>query len=107
MNYWDEDGNSHKLYESGARRLAHVAENAPVGRLQTPRTWAVTDVRDFETRGLWEVNWLEPGDTEHTGAWSITGLTAQGRNLLVEWNRRVVQGDGARGPKRQARGTGN
>lgn len=106
MNVESEDGGRWKLYESGAGRLAHVASSAPVGRLQTPKTWSVTDVRGFQERGLWNVDWLDPGDTEHIGAWVITGLTEKGRNLLAEWNRRVVQGDTARGPKRQT-GKGN
>jgi hypothetical protein len=106
INCVDEHGNRWRLWESGAKKLVHVAENAPVGRLQTPFTWAVSDVRDFQDRGLWEVDWLEPGDTERTGGWVITGLTAAGRNLLREWNRRVVDAAGERGPNRQT-GNGN
>ncbi|WP_274032642.1 hypothetical protein [Streptomyces sp. MMBL 11-1] len=102
MNYVDEHGNQQKLWESGAQKLAHVAENAPVGRLQAPGQWRVTAVRDFQDSGLWEVTWVEPGDTERVGGWIITGLTAKGRNLLSDWNRRVTVG-GDRGPARKNR----
>lgn len=99
MNYKDEDGKAQKLWESGAEKLAYVAENAPVGRLQAPDHWQVSAVRNFEDGGLWEVRWVEPGDTERVGGWVITGLTDKGHNLLNDWKRRVSVG-ADRGPAR-------
>lgn len=104
MKWYDEVGHERKLYQSGANRLKLIAEKAPVGRLQTPTRWKTEDVRNFQDQGIWDVNWVEPGDTEREHGWIITGLTAKGRNLLREWDRRVVQGAGTRGPKRTSRG---
>ncbi|MFI7083951.1 hypothetical protein ACIBUR_10125 [Streptomyces anulatus] len=102
MNYKDEDGKAQKLWESGAEKLAYVAENAPVGRLQTPEPWRVTNVRDFQDSGLWKVTWVEPGDKERVGGWVITGLTDKGHKVLDDWNRRVSVG-ADRGPARKNR----
>lgn len=89
MKFQDEDGRERSLYESGATRLAYVAENAPVGRLQiTGRPWANQEVRKMQDTGLWNVNWVEPGDDKREGGWVITGLTEFGRNVLAKWRRR-------------------
>ena len=101
MNWIDENGVRRHIYASGAARLALVAANAPVGRRETGSpAWRHDQVSAFEDQGLWTVDWLEAGDTERTGAWSITGLTAKGRSVLAEWQRRVEEGGGRRGPKR-------
>jgi hypothetical protein len=104
MNYVDEHGMRRHIYESGAKRLRLVAEKAPLGRQQTPTPWPVSAVRNGEDQGWWTVDWLEPGDDNREHAWRINGLTAKGRNLLAEWDRRVVQGAGERGTKRANRG---
>ncbi|MFF1693057.1 hypothetical protein ACFVXC_05445 [Streptomyces sp. NPDC058257] len=90
MKYFDENGTERSLYASGASRLAFVKEHAPVGRLQTPgnRVWAVQDVRKMEDTGLWDVEWVEPNDDAREGGWIITGLTAFGRIVLDNWNKR-------------------
>ncbi|MGW1261269.1 hypothetical protein ACWD7Y_04810 [Streptomyces drozdowiczii] len=95
MKYFDETGQERSLYSSGAERLAHVAEHAPVGRLQVPggKTWAVQDVRKMQDTGLWTVNWVEPGDTNREGGWIITGLTDFGRNVLRDWRTRQQKRD--------------
>ncbi|MFE2538980.1 hypothetical protein [Actinacidiphila glaucinigra] len=100
MNYTDEAGVKRKLWQSGADRLAYVAQNAPVGRLQTPKPWQTNEVRAFQDQELWVVHWVEPGDDDRRGGWVIIKLTDKGQNLLAEWQRVVEQGGGARGPKR-------
>ncbi|MFE4527182.1 hypothetical protein ACFRMO_08280 [Streptomyces anulatus] len=100
MNYTDEHGNPHKLVESSAQKLAYVSANAPVGRLQVPGLWRASLVRDFQDKGIWHVEWVEPGDPERTGGWIITGLTDKGRNLLRDWNRRT-SGGASKGPARK------
>ncbi|AZM47868.1 hypothetical protein DMB38_20585 [Streptomyces sp. WAC 06738] len=105
MNWTDEHGTRRKLWASGAARLKHVAERAPVGRLQTPATWQTNEVRNFQDQGLWNVTWLDAGDVERKGSWRIDGLTEKGRKLLAEWERRVEEGGGLRGPKRGGAGT--
>ncbi|MEV7902090.1 hypothetical protein [Streptomyces anulatus] len=100
MNYTDDQGNSHKLVETSAQKLAYVAENSPVGRLQVPGLWRVTLVREFQDKGIWAVTWVEPGDRERNGGWIITGLTDKGHNLLHDWNRRT-SGGAHRGPARK------
>ncbi|MEV5264748.1 hypothetical protein, partial [Streptomyces werraensis] len=105
MNWTDSNGARQKLYESGARRLEYVKKRGSVGRLQTPEgeTWRASDVRKFQDTGLWEVDWVEPGDLKREGGWVIVRLTAQGRKVLEEWQRLVEEGGGRRGPQRQAR----
>ncbi|WP_329271771.1 hypothetical protein [Streptomyces sp. NBC_01451] len=103
MTWTDAQGISRQLYESGAARLRYVAGRSGTGRYQMPPgepVWNTKDVRAYQVLGLWEVTWLEEGDTEHTGAWRIDGLTDRGRELLAEWERRVESGGGRRGPKR-------
>jgi hypothetical protein len=103
MNWTDEDGKDRKLWQSGADRLKYVEGRSGTGRYQMPEgqsVWNTKDVRNFEELGLWQVTWLEEGDTEHTGAWRIDGLTDKGRRLLADWKRRVEEGAGERGPRR-------
>ncbi|MGW3860394.1 hypothetical protein ACWEDZ_02775 [Streptomyces sp. NPDC005047] len=100
MNFVDEEGNSFQIREGAASRLKLVHERGNVGRLQAPGPWKVHEIRALEDRGLWTVDWVEPGDDKREGAWVITGLTDRGRLALAEWNRRVVEGAGKRGPQR-------
>ncbi|WP_425838889.1 hypothetical protein [Streptomyces fractus] len=91
MKYFNVDGTELSLYASGAARLAHVEEHAPVGRFlnaPTGREWGPLDVRKMQDTGLWTVEWLEPGDTKREGAWLIVGLTTFGRNVLANWRKR-------------------
>lgn len=104
MNYVDGGGNERKLYESGASKLKYVADRSGTTRFQLPAgemAWAAKDVRAFQVQGLWEVTWLEEGDTEHKGAWRIDCLTDKGREVLERWERLVDNEGAARGPRRR------
>ncbi|WP_406362355.1 hypothetical protein [Streptomyces sp. NBC_01579] len=98
MKYYTEDGQERRIYESGITRLAYVAENAPVGRLQiVGRPWATQEVSKMQDSGLWLVDWVEPGDEKREGGWVITGLTEMGRNVLAQWRRRDAKKNAAQG----------
>lgn len=108
MNWTDDDGVKRKLLQSGVERLRYVASRSGTGRYQMPpgqSVWNTKDVRNFEELGLWEVTWLEEGDTEHTGAWRIDAITPKAERLLELWERLVEQGGSRRGRKRGAAGT--
>lgn len=104
MDYTDQRGGKAKLRESTVIRMRHVAKHGSVGRyLNKPEPLYKThEVRALEEAGIWRVDWVEPGDTEHTGAWCIQGLTEWGRELLQRWERVVERGEGTKGPKRQS-----
>ncbi|MGW3153795.1 hypothetical protein [Streptomyces sp. NPDC001089] len=105
MEYTGEDGAKKKLRESTVNRMRFVASRGSVGRLQTPegQSWKAHEVRALQDSGVWNVDWIEPGDINREHAWVIQGLTARGRELLDTWERVVERGEGASGPARTRR----
>ncbi|WP_328749381.1 MULTISPECIES: hypothetical protein [unclassified Streptomyces] len=92
MKYVDGAMKEQKISERSVTRLAYIAEHAPRGRFQikkeTGELWDSHEVRTLEERGLWDVEWLEPGDEDHEGGWRILHLNDVGKNVLRKWRER-------------------
>ena len=93
MKYVDAEMKEQKISERSVKRLECIAEQpAPCGRFEirkkTGELWDSHEVRTFEMRGLWAVEWLEPGDENHEGGWRILHLNEVGRNVLRKWRER-------------------
>ncbi|MFJ4686538.1 hypothetical protein [Streptomyces sp. NPDC088789] len=92
MKYVDAALKEQKISERSVNRLAHVAKHAPCGRFEirkkTQELWDSHEVRALEERGLWTVEWLEPGDESYEGGWRILHLNDVGRNVLRKWHDR-------------------
>ncbi|MEV6309916.1 hypothetical protein AB0M10_15125 [Streptomyces sp. NPDC051840] len=89
LYYTDKDGVEQRLAIRSIERLEFIERNGASGRYEirakTGEMWTSRDVRALEIRGLWEVEWLEPGDTEYEGGWKIVALNDVGRNVIRKW----------------------
>lgn len=96
MKYVDAAMKEQKISERSVDRLAYIAEYAPSGRFEirnaTGELWDTHEVRTLQERGLWEVEWLEPGDEKHEGGWRILALNDVGRTVLRKWRERETAG---------------
>ncbi|MFD9815206.1 hypothetical protein [Streptomyces sp. NPDC059080] len=94
MKYIDSDMNERSIRERSIQRLEYVEEHAPCGRFEiraaTNELWDAHEVRSLQQRGLWDVEWMEPGDENHEGGWRILGLGEVGRNVLRKWRERKI-----------------
>ncbi|UXX93932.1 hypothetical protein N7U49_21220 [Streptomyces sp. AD2-2] len=93
MKYVDAAMREQKISERSVKRLEYIAEQpTPCGRFEirkkTGDLWDSHEVRTLEERGLWDVEWLEPGDENHEGGWRILYLNEVGRNVLRKWRER-------------------
>ncbi|MFC4498454.1 MULTISPECIES: hypothetical protein [Streptomyces] len=92
MKYVDRDMREQAIRQRSVDRLAYIAEHAPCGRFEikaaTGELWDSHEVRTLEERGLWDVEWLEAGDTAHEGGWRILHLNDIGKNVLRKWRER-------------------
>ncbi|MGW1180226.1 hypothetical protein [Streptomyces drozdowiczii] len=95
MKYIDVHLREQKISERSVDRLKYAAEHAPCGRFEiknvTGELWDGHEVRALEERGLWEVEWLEPGDVEHQGGWKVLGLNDVARNVIRKWDERSAR----------------
>ncbi|MFE5853154.1 hypothetical protein ACFQ61_08030 [Streptomyces sp. NPDC056500] len=92
MKYHDLHHQLHTIRERSIDRMKYVAEHAPCGRYEIQKAtgdmWDAHEVRKLEVRGLWDVEWLEPGDENHEGGWRILRLNEVGRNVIRKWQDR-------------------
>jgi hypothetical protein len=103
MEYTGKDGAKSKVRASTIARMRHVRQHHSIGRfLNAPSPlWKVHEVRALQDAGIWEVEWVEPGDHDRKGAWCIRGLTPFGVELLEKWERVVERREATKGPKRR------
>lgn len=92
MKYFDKAMKDQKISERSVLRLAYIEKHGARGRFEirtdTGELWDNHEVRTLQERGLWDVEWLEPGDEKYEGGWRILGLLDVGRNVLRKWQER-------------------
>lgn len=93
MKYVDAKMKEQRISERSVLRLAYIEQSGgPRGRFEiradTGELWDSHEVRTLQERGLWNVEWLEPGDDKYEGGWRILGLNDVGRNVLRKWQER-------------------
>ncbi|MFF8283276.1 hypothetical protein ACF06W_11205 [Streptomyces albus] len=92
MKYVDAAMRTQRISERSVRRLEYIARKAPIGRFEIRNDigelWDAHEVRTLQMRGLWDVEWLEPGDENHEGGWRIIRLDEVGKNVIRNWQQR-------------------